>query len=119
MKKAQVYISLPIGKHENSVRSRFDYAVDWFMSNFGVGHKICGPINIGCFDDTGLTVPRNHDWAWYMGEDIKDLLRCTHILMTRGWQDSRGCRLEKAIAEHEGLCVIYTDDAEFELLDDE
>jgi hypothetical protein len=48
-------------------------------------------------------------WVEYMIEDIPLLLSCEAIYLLANWQDSKGARLEKYIAEQLGLKIIYAD----------
>ena len=40
-------------------------------------------------------------------EDVAAILRCDAIYLLKGWNDSKGAKAEKAIAEWKGLEVIY------------
>lgn len=46
-------------------------------------------------------------WTDYMVTDIAKLLTCTHIFMLSNWRDSKGARVEHAIAVAVGLTVQY------------
>lgn len=46
-------------------------------------------------------------WTDYMVTDIAELLTCTHIFMLPNWRDSKGARVEHAIAVAMGLTVRY------------
>ena len=46
------------------------------------------------------------DWE-IMGFDIADLLRSDAAYFSRGWEQSKGCRLEHAAAEIYGLKIYY------------
>ena len=102
----KVYISLPIGGHEKTVRARYEEAKKMILSEYPDA-IICGPVNIDEFNENGLSTPREHDWAWYMGEDMKELFRCTHIFMCQGYMNSRGCRSELAVAKEDGIIDKY------------
>lgn len=54
-------------------------------------------------------VPFNEQWTWhdYMVEDIKYLLKCSAIYMLKNWGDSKGARIERAIAIESGLQIMY------------
>lgn len=107
----KIYISLPLGGHEETARKRYDDAVEWVKKNYP-NAEIYGPTNMDEFEpDVGLAAEREHDWAWYMGEDMKILLRCTHIVMTRGWSWSPGCRVERAAAIANKIIVDQVPDA--------
>jgi hypothetical protein len=49
-------------------------------------------------------------WHDYMAEDIKHLLKCDAILMLPCWTDSKGAKLEYAIADHLDLQVFYREE---------
>ena len=107
-----IYISLPMAGHEDTVHERYLNAIREVFELFKNEEiEIFGPINIKNFDDTGLTVEREHDWAWYIGHDIETLLRCNTIFMTQGYLLSKGCRIELAAAQEAGMTVVYGKDA--------
>lgn len=43
------------------------------------------------------------DWEDYLRYDIKQLMDCDGIAMLRGWNSSRGARLERDVAEGLGM----------------
>lgn len=45
-------------------------------------------------------------WKEYMLEDIAILWDCDAIYMLRNWEDSKGAKIERAIAEHLGITVL-------------
>lgn len=45
----------------------------------------------------------------YLKRDIRTLLECDQVYMLRGWESSRGARLEKLIAEGLGMPVMFQD----------
>lgn len=48
------------------------------------------------------------DWCDYMLTDLDILMRqCTGIYMLRDWRDSKGAKIEHAIAEIMGLAIYY------------
>lgn len=109
MKK--VYISLPIGGFEDTVVIRHDAAVKHLMDMFDGNIEIVSPVDIDKFDCHGRTEEPDHDWAWYMGQDIEMLLRCDYIYMCAGYLNSPGCRCELAVARERDLKVLYAPDA--------
>lgn len=46
-------------------------------------------------------------WHDYMVKDIEALLKCDAIFMLKNWGQSRGARVERAIAIELGLEIIY------------
>lgn len=49
----------------------------------------------------------NATWEDYMKEDIGALLECDGIFMLKNWSDSRGARVEYAIARELKLPIFY------------
>ena len=45
--------------------------------------------------------------AYYMGKDIEQVILCDAILMCPGWENSKGCKVEKFTAETYGKEVLY------------
>ena len=44
-------------------------------------------------------------WDQYLRQDLKALLDCHHIVLMPGWQESRGAKLEHAVAVGLGMRV--------------
>ena len=98
MKK--VYISIPISgrdlfaqrRRANDVAERFAHA----------GYNPITP-----FDIIPVGDPASSDYAKCMGRDIEGLLLCDIIALVDDWENSKGCRAEKAVAEVYGLDVRF------------
>lgn len=108
IRKPRLYVSLPIAIDEKTVALRWrksmeDISCDELLSQY----EIYGPININDFDENGLTKERTHDYAWYMGEDVKILLNCDAIYMSTGWANSLGCNCELQVAKTYNKEVFY------------
>ena len=110
----KIYISLPMGGYEKTVKKRYDEAADYLRRVFGDNIVISGPLNINDFDDNGYIPDRSgereHPWEFYIGEDIKELLTCGMIFMTRGWAWSSGCKIERAVANAYNIAIIEARD---------
>ena len=54
-------------------------------------------------------VPFNEKYQWhdYMAEDVRILLICDAIFMLENWQDSKGAKIEHAIAKEHGIDIYY------------
>ena len=54
-------------------------------------------------------VPENKDFKWedYMLADIKELFKCEAIFMLSNWRESKGARVERAIAYEMELTIFY------------
>lgn len=103
MKKDRVYISLPMGGHEDTVKERYDKACETlkkiYNDNFpNVKLEIVAPGNIDDFTEDGYIGEERKPWEYYIGEDVKILLTCNGIYMTEGWKTSKGCKVELAVA---------------------
>ena len=53
-----------------------------------------------------VQLPEGSSWETYMGESLKLLCECDAIYMMRGWEGSRGARLEHVVAEALELRVL-------------
>ena len=65
--------------------------------------------------DAGYLVVNPHElhepsedvaWGWYMRRDLPQLCTCDTIVLLRGWEFSKGARLEKHVADELGMTVI-------------
>ena len=45
-----------------------------------------------------------HDW---LRNDLRELLRCTHIMLLRGWPQSKGAMLELSVAHALNMVVMH------------
>lgn len=91
-----IYISGPISGYDTEERKRA----------FKEATRVAGkmgyiPVNPMEYQVDGWT------WEAYMRRDIKELMDCDAILMMPGWEQSRGAKLEKDIAERIGMEVLY------------
>lgn len=108
MKK--IYLSIPISGVENSIIERVQKALQDLKSiiekekkNLGKeweNYEVIFPVD---FNVDAKTVEEffagsgnGNDYAWFMGRDIENLLRCDAMFLADGWEDSKGCQAEKA-----------------------
>lgn len=68
------------------------------------GYRVINPAELDAADTRELT------WAEYMRRDIKVLTDCEVIALLPGWENSRGARIEKLVADALGMRVIYVDE---------
>ena len=97
----KVYLSLPIsGKptkermaYAEQVKRKLEctYRCAWGYSKFGDKLNIITPFDICPEPDK--------PYSYYMGKDIEALLECDAIYLCEGWQDSKGCMAEFAVAK--------------------
>ena len=98
--KLLIYIAGPITGIED-FKERFERAK---VEVARLGFEPVSPVDI-CkpFEDTG----KEEIWLACMKLDIPALLNCHGIYLLRGWENSRGARLEKLIADGLDMLVLY------------
>lgn len=93
-----IYISGKItGLDIDNAASIFKEAEQNLKSEF---KNVINPMELVPYDDK-LT------WHDYMVKDIEALLKCDAIFMLKNWGQSKGARVERAIAIELGLEIIY------------
>lgn len=60
-----------------------------------------------CVNPMKLEHKEDSTWEDYMEKDIAELLKCSAIYMINNWEQSKGARVEHAIAIELGLPVLY------------
>lgn len=94
----KVYISGQItGLPIEVARDRFEKAEEHIRFK---GHPPVNPMKVSPFVE-GKT------WEAYMLDDIAALFDCESIYMLNGWCNSRGARIELAIAQETGKRVVF------------
>jgi hypothetical protein len=92
---SKIYISGPIsGLDEGKVKTNFDDAEEFLTS---VGMIPVNPNNI----------PDGPDWNYFMRESIKLLMDVEAIFMLDGWNNSKGSQIERYLAKHLDMIVMY------------
>lgn len=100
--KLTIYIAGPIAN------------TDDFVYRFGIargevallGYQPVCPIELNGVDGNSRKEDAENRRA-YLRSDIHALLECDGIYLLRGWENSRGARLEKLIADGLDLLVLY------------
>ena len=107
MNRTKIYISLPIAFQEDTVYDRNNHAKS-YLNKYYSHYDYVSPIDANQIDDEALG---NHlaieRTAYYMGPDIEQVILCDAILMCPGWENSKGCKCEKFVAETYGKEVLY------------
>lgn len=113
MGKKKIYISLPIAFQEDTVYERNQEAKNYLNKHYKK-YEWISPIDTNHIDDEALG---NHlaldRTAYYMGKDIEQVILCDAILMCPGWENSKGCRVEKFTAETYGKEVLFMNKIDF------
>lgn len=98
----KIYISIPITGHnlaeQKAKAQRFAGYID------ALGHDAINPFSV---PDVTTNVSEQVKYAHYMGEDLKELLMCDAAYFSRGWEESKGCRLEHTAAQIYNLKIYY------------
>lgn len=87
------YLAGPITGAEGW-EGRFDKAAKKLRD---AGLQIVSPLD--------LSKPRE-DWADNMRRCIRSMTECEGLILLEGWEDSKGARLEKEMAEGLGMTVV-------------
>lgn len=80
-------------------KPQFDLAKQWLVLH--------GLIPVSPMDSDNLASGK--DWVDYMEKDIPILKECDAIYMLKGWDKSKGARIELAIAKADGMDILYQD----------
>lgn len=88
MEKKKVYVSLPISGHDiKNVKERAERAAQYLRDK---GYEPVTPFDV--------SQDENASYSERMGKDINALLDCDAVFFLRGWEQSKGCRLERHAA---------------------
>lgn len=98
MSRGKVYISGPI--------TGVDFGNHFAFSSARAVLELCG---YEAVDPSEVQLDDEATWADYMKADLKLLLDCDFIYMLEGWEDSKGARLERELAENLGIKEIGID----------
>lgn len=95
--RGRCYISGAIAHHDLKERmTAFDLAACQLEMQ---GYVPVNPFNNG--------VPQSEHWTAHMRADIGLLLGCDYIYMLKGWELSKGCKLELDVATSCGIKVLF------------
>lgn len=100
MAKKRIYISgmiahLPLDERRRAFKMAADY---WSLK----GLDVVNPFENGLSQEA--------DWHDHMRRDIRNLTECDYIYMLRGWEHSKGAKLEMDVASSCGITVIFESD---------
>lgn len=96
----RVYISGPITGHEEDAKERFRKTADYVMNIMDA--ETINPELIG----RAAAENADLDHEEYMEIAFTLLRMCDAIYLMPGWEDSRGCQMEKVYAENRGMKVM-------------
>ena len=95
----KVFLSHPMhGLTEEQIMSIRDSAYYYLRS-------ICG--NIEIIDNIHMyEAPRNSGRLWHLGRSIQQMEEADAIYFCDGWENARGCLIERQVAEKYGLRIL-------------
>lgn len=95
--KKKVYISGAIAHHDLTERKEAFRVVEEALRS--CGYEAINPFNNG--------VPDAAHWREHMRADIRLLVDCDMICMMKGWELSKGAKLELDVASSCGIEVLF------------
>lgn len=98
----KVYISGKITGLPYEVVEKKFYAAEMALKK--LNHNPINPLKNG--------LGQSESWEKHMLRDIDLLINCDAILMLDDWEDSKGARMERRIAEKCGITILTEDDIE-------
>lgn len=104
--RLNIYVAGPITGQRDTVPQRF---MQGDTEVRALGYNPVNPIEVNGWQDLGDgDLPEN--WRLYLRRDIHTLAECDGIYLLRGWENSRGARLEKLIADGLDLIILYQEE---------
>lgn len=104
MNKIKVYLSGKItGLVHEDAFDKFEWYENYLSQKFTVINPkftVINPMKL----KPAFSLPY---WLFYMLRDIWELIHCKAIFLQPDWQDSKGARIEKRVAELFWLEVVY------------
>lgn len=101
----RIYISIPITGHDEQKQREHADLMKSALSR--AGHEVTTPFEV--------YAGKNPAYEDHICHDLLALSRCDGIFLCKGWQFSKGCRIESYFAKEFGKTFMYerqTNDAE-------
>jgi hypothetical protein len=73
----------------------------------GFGYSILNPVDA---EEKNPTPGKPQEWDWYMRHALRMVLDADGIALLPGWEDSRGAKLEVAVAQALGMDALPLED---------
>lgn len=95
----KVFLSHPThGLTEEEIMSIRDSAYYYLRSIYG---------NIEIIDNLRMyEAPKNSGRLWHLGRSIQQMEEADAIYFCEGWENARGCLIERQVAEKYGLRIL-------------
>ena len=82
----------------------------FYKEHFEKAEKKVKVLGFDCYNPTSLHLGENAEWSAYMRLDIIQLCKCDIIVMLKGWEESKGARVEYYLAKELGLLILLEED---------
>ena len=107
MKNKKAMISQPMhGKSENEIVETKDKATQVLISK---GYDIFNTYFKGewCTDEVLELNGITNKPLWFLTKSLEIMSKCDAVYFCKGWEDTRGCKIEHKIAVEYGMDIIY------------
>lgn len=99
----KVFISQPMnGLSDEEIKQERNKTKKFFEAKF--------KCNIEIIDSFFEKAPHGVKPAWYLGESIKLLSTADLVYLAKGWENARGCNIERTVAFEYGIPIMYYTD---------
>lgn len=98
----KIYISIPISGHP--IEQQKAKAREIAEKLKELGHEPVNPLDT---PEAPKGLSEKEQYAYYMGEDMKQLLTCDAVYLCKHWNESRGCQTEESAARIYGIKIFY------------
>lgn len=98
----KIYISIPISNRDLAAQQAT--ARDIADKLRELGHEPVNPLDT---PEAPKGLSEKEQYAYYMGEDMKQLLTCDAVYLCKHWNESRGCQTEQSAARINGIKIFY------------
>ncbi len=100
----KIFISQPMdGKNEIQLGEQQLEVAEWLQRYFGDGTEV---VNAYVKAEAPASLHDGQIGLWYMAQSIKVMSECDAIVLVGDWLHSRGCQIERKLAEAYGLPII-------------
>lgn len=102
----KVFISQPFhGRSESEIMDERWRIVEKMLER---GYGVYGDIEV--IDNYNKeNVPENAGRLWYLGDSIKLMDEADIVVFTSGWEEAKGCIIEREVALEYGIRCAYED----------
>ena len=107
----KVFISQPMhGKTDEEINAVKEEAIEQIKKVYQFFYKNNQLEIISTTEkDKFEIIPKDAPRLWWLGRAIQHLVDVDVVFMCNGWEDSRGCRVEKFVATEYNIGIVYQD----------